>query len=106
MSNQSKITNEEKLPSLRLIRSNNIGIRTFYNFVKYYGSAVTAIKRISELSSINLKTKNITLASNDGIQREVEQVEKLGTQFLHYKEQDYPYLLKLVSNPPTTFSNT
>lgn len=100
MSNQSKITNEEKLASLRLIRSNNIGIRTFYNFVKYYSSAVTAIKRISELSSINLKTKNITLASNDDIQREVEQVEKLGAQFLHYKEPDYPYLLKLTSNPP------
>lgn len=100
MNNQSRISKEERLACLRLIRSDNIGIKTFYTFLKYYGSAVTAIKIISELPSLNLKTRKITLASENDIQQELEQTEKLGAQFLHYKDQDYPYLLKLTADPP------
>lgn len=99
MNNQSRISKEERLACLRLISSDNIGIKTFYTFLKYYGSAVTAIKRISELPSLNLKTRKITLASENDIQQELEQTEKLGAQFLHYKDQDYPYLLKLTADP-------
>ncbi len=100
MSNQGEISKEERIARLRLIRSDNIGIKTFYTLLKYYGSAVTTIKKISELPSLNLKTRKITLVSEEDIQQELERIEKLGAQLLHYQDQDYPYLLKLTADPP------
>ncbi len=100
MNSQSNLSKEEVMASLRLIRSDNSGIKTFYNLIKYYGSALATIKKISELPSLNVKTRKITLASEEDIQQELENVEKIGAQFLHYQDQDYPYLLKLTADPP------
>jgi DNA processing protein len=100
MNSQSNLSKEEVMASLRLIRSDNIGIKTFYNLIKYYGSALATIKKISELPSLNVKTRKIILASEEDIQQELENVEKIGAQFLHHQDQDYPYLLKLTADPP------
>ena len=100
MDGQSIISDKEKLACLRLIRSENIGIRTFYTLLKYYGSASTAISKFSDLPRLNLRTKHVTLASEASIERELEQVTKLGASMVFYQDEDYPWLLKLTGDVP------
>lgn len=96
----SQNTEQERLACLRLIRSENIGIKTFYTLLKYYGSAINTIKKFAELPSLNLHTRKIKLISEEEIAKELEQIKELGAKLLFYQDKNYPYLLKLISDPP------
>lgn len=90
----------EKFSCLRLIRSENIGIKTFYTLLKYYGSGQEVIKRFSDLSRLKLKTKPIKLASEEVITQELENIDKLGAELIFFEDERYPRLLKLTGDVP------
>ena len=53
----------ETLDIIRLIRSENVGPRTFYSLIKIYGSSTKALEKIQEMSLNGGRAKPIKLSS-------------------------------------------
>jgi DNA processing protein len=100
--------NAETIDILRLIRSENVGIKTFYSLLELYGDAKTALENIAELSARGGKAKPITVCSKAAAEKELEKLDKIGASLISYKDKDYPYLLKHIHDAPpvlTIFGN-
>lgn len=93
-------SDKELLASLRLIRSENIGIKSFYSLLKYYGSALEVVRRFDSLGSAKLSNKPARLADIATIERELESLRQIGAGLLHFESKQYPWMLKLTVNPP------
>lgn len=90
---------EELISTLRLIRSNNIGAKTYHNLLNYFGSPKNIIENISDFMKRAGKN-NFTLIDESKILREVELTQKFGANFLNISSDNYPSLLKHIADPP------
>jgi DNA processing protein len=85
---------------LRLIRSDNIGPITYFQLLARFGSAQAAIDAIPDLAARG-GGRAPRLASKSEIEREIEQVAKLGARYLFLGQGVYPALLaELETAPP------
>ena len=91
---------KEVFDSLRLIRSENVGIKTFYDLVRVFGNATNAIENVQELSLRGGRKKPINVFSKTAIQEELDKLEAYNTQIICYNSKQYPELLKKISDPP------
>ena len=73
----ARLTDEQRLAWLRLIRSENIGPRTFQGLVNRYGGAAAALEA---LPGIARKTgrPGLKIASREEAEREIDQTARLG----------------------------
>jgi DNA processing protein len=103
------ISAEERLDWLRLIRSENVGTKTFFSLLSIYGSASKALKAIPELSLKGGRQKPIAVYSMQAAEKEIEQCRKMGAQIIAACEPEYPaYLTHIDDYPPviTVMGNT
>ena len=91
---------QEKLACLRLIRSENVGSRTFFSLLKAFKTAQKAIEKVRELSSAGRFRKAIKLCPEDEAVAEIEKSLAYGAEMLFYNDDSYPNLLKEISDPP------
>jgi DNA processing protein len=85
---------------LRLIRSENIGPITYFQLLARFGSAQAAIDAIPDLAARG-GGRAPRLASKAEIEREIEQVARLGARHLFLGQGLYPPLLaELETAPP------
>ena len=91
---------EEKFNILRLIRSENIGIKTFYSLIKVYGSASKALESASDILKLGGKSRSIKICSAGIAEQEIEACEKFGARIITYTEDEYPSLLKQIPDAP------
>lgn len=89
----------ETLDILRLIRSENIGIKTFYNLIQFYGTAKTAIEHLPDFMTKIGKNK-FTLFSEKDLESELNKMAKIGAKYITYKDEKYPLLLKQIEDAP------
>ncbi len=54
------LTDEQRLDWLRLIRSDNVGPRTFQSLLRYNGSAAAALKALPDLAEARRRGKTRT----------------------------------------------
>ena len=94
----------ETIDIMRLIRSENVGPRTFYSLIKIYNSSTRALEKIQELSLNGGRSKPIKLCSKSDIEKELEKLSSIGANVLTYLDKDYPALLKHVSDAPPVIS--
>lgn len=94
-----KLTDEQKLDWLQLIRSTQIGPKIFHKLINKYGGAGNAIAALPDFIA-QTNNKKIQLASRDSILYEWEKVHKFGATIIALGEDDYPEALKYSSNPP------
>lgn len=94
------LSSDEKLAWLRLIRSENVGPKTFFQLLKLYGTAEKALDAMPAMSQRGGKSKAIRLYSTEQAEQEMEACERLGTQVIAYAEPDYPPLLRHIPDPP------
>lgn len=102
-------TDEERINWLRLIRSENIGIKTFNSLLKMYGSAEKAIEKAGEMSLRGGREKPITIFSYDRAEQEIANCRKIGARIIALPEPEYPALLRQISDAPpiiTVLGNT
>ena len=92
--------NQEKLACLRLIRSENVGPRTFFSLLKYFKTACNAIERVRELSSSGRFRKKIKLCSEEEATSEIEKTLEYGAELIFYNDKKYPSLLKEIPDYP------
>lgn len=90
---------EEQFNIIRLLRSENIGVRTFYSLKNHFSSVAEIIKFLSHKQSA-LTNKRITLASPKSIEDEVKRTEKIGGRYIFIEDNCYPENLKFIDDPP------
>ena len=94
----------ETIDIMRLIRSENVGTRTFYSLIKMFGSASKALEKVQEMSLNGGRQKPIKLCSKADVEKELERLLSAGANVLTYIDNAYPKLLKHISDAPPVIS--
>jgi DNA processing protein len=89
---------KERLACLRLIRSENLGLRTFFSLMKTFGTAQKALEQVQRFSSNH--QRRIELCSEEKAIEEIERTLAYGAEFIFYNDEAYPSLLKEITDYP------
>ncbi|MBX9634177.1 MAG: DNA-processing protein DprA [Magnetospirillum sp.] len=94
------LTAAERLDWLRLIRSENVGPRTFLRLLERFGTAAAALAALPELAKRGGRAKPIVICPKGVAEREMEAAEKLGAVALASCEGAYPRMLAAIDDAP------
>jgi DNA processing protein len=83
---------EDRIARLRLIRSENIGPVTYFQLLARFGSASAAISAVPDLAARG-GGRAPRLASRAAVEREIEEVARIGARYLFLGQGLYPPLL-------------
>ena len=98
------LTDEQRLAWLRLIRSDNIGPRTFRTLVNHYGSAQEAIEALPELARRGGAARPARICPREDAEREVEAGRAMDVTLVTMGEPAYPPRLRAIDDPPPVIS--
>jgi DNA processing protein len=95
----ARLTDEQRLDWLRLIRSENVGPRTFRALVNEFGGASAALDALPDLARRGgrLLLKVTTRAEAE---KEMAAAARLGVRFVAMGEPDYPKTLQAIDTAP------
>ncbi len=96
----ANFTEQDCINWLRLIRSENIGPKTFQDLLRIYGSADKALEAAPRLSLRGGKNKPIKLFSTQGAEQEIENAGRKGAKIIASCQKEYPPLLKQIKDYP------
>ncbi len=99
-----RLGDEQLVDWLRLIRSENVGPRTFLALVNRFGGARAALEALPELAAKSLRGRPIHIAGRDEILREIEVATAMGVRFVAIRDADYPPLLREIPDAPPVLS--
>ena len=98
------IYSEETIEILRLIRSENVGTKTFAHLIKVFGSAKIALENIADFSLKGGRSKPIKVFQKAAAEKEIEQLTKNKAYLLTYKDFNYSQLLSQIHDFPPVLS--
>ncbi len=84
---------EELTTCLRLINAQNVGPASFYRMVNNFGSLEATLAMVE-------KTEKYRPWSLSRAKEEIEMAKKFKVHILTYLDDEYPFMLKQVDNPP------
>ncbi|CAA7612888.1 DNA-processing protein DprA [Magnetospirillum sp. SS-4] len=90
----------ERLDWLRLIRSENVGPRTFNRLLERFGSAGAALAALPDLARRGGLRRAITVCSRADAERELSMAERAGIRYLATVEPAYPRWLAATEDAP------
>jgi DNA processing protein len=90
------LSNNQRLDWLRLIRSENVGPRTFRSLVNHCGGAGTALTALPDLARRGGASRPLRVCPRDEAEREIAVAQRLGARFVALGEADYPAYLQTV----------
>src|ERR1044071_9417648 len=91
-----RLTDEQRLDWLRLIRSQNVGPRTFRALVNHYGGARSALAAPPDLSRRGGASGVARVYSRDDAERELNTAKSMGVTLVALGEPDYPRRLQMI----------
>lgn len=94
------LSDEQRIDWLRLIRSQNVGPRTFRALINHFGGARSALEALPALARRGGGTSSPKIYTRDEAERELAAAEKLGASFVAIGETGYPRLLQETDDPP------
>ncbi|NRA86998.1 MAG: DNA-protecting protein DprA [Rhizobiales bacterium] len=94
-----KLTDEQRLDWLQLIRSTQIGPQIFRKLINKFGGAANAIYALPDFIK-QTNNKKIILANRDKVEQEWHALHKYGAQLVALGEEEYPETLRFSHNPP------
>ncbi len=95
-----RLTDEQRLDWLRLIRSENVGPRTFRALINHYGGARAALKALPDLARRGGATAGARVYPRADAERELKTAQSLGASFIALGEPDYPLRLQMIDDAP------
>jgi DNA processing protein len=95
-----KLSLETKLDWLRLIRSDNVGPRTFRALINHYGGASAALQALPDLARRGGASGPARICSHDEAEREFKAATAGGIRFLALCEPEYPQRLAMIDDAP------
>ena len=99
MGAERDLDDAEKLEWLRLIRSENVGPRTFKTLVDRYATASAALKALPHLVKKGT-SRDIKICSQADAEAEWARARKLNIRFVAVCEPAYPEALRNIDTPP------
>ena len=95
-----ELTDQERIDRLRLIRSDNIGPRTFNSLLRHFGDARTALERLPDLARRGGAARPGRICSEEQARAELAACRKLGVGLLAPGEAGYPPRLTTLDDAP------
>ena len=89
-----RLTDQQRFDWLRLVRSENVGPRTFRALITNWGGARAALDALPDLARRGGAKRPIRVASTEEIEKELAVARKLGVRFVALAEPDYPPALQ------------
>jgi DNA processing protein len=96
----TELTDAERIARLRLIRSDNVGPRTFRSLVRHFGSAKAALDHLPDLARRGGASRSQRICSEADAHTELERSEKLGARLIAPGEDGYPPRLAELDDAP------
>jgi DNA processing protein len=94
------LSDKQRIDWLRLIRSENVGPRTFRSLINHFGSAQAALEALPALARRGGGAGSPKICSHDEAERELAAAEKLGAAFVAIGEAGYPPRLGVIDDAP------
>ncbi len=95
-----KLTPAQRLDWLRLIRSENVGPRTFRALVNHCGSAGAALEAMPDLARRGGAGRAVRVCPREEAERELAAAVRMGVAFLALGEDEYPPQLATIDDAP------
>ena len=95
-----QLTDEQRIDWLRLIRSSNVGPRTFRALVNHFGGARAALAALPSLARRGGASGPFQVYSLADAEREMAAAKKLGVAFVALGESAYPPRLQMIDDAP------
>jgi DNA processing protein len=95
-----RLTDRQRFDWLRLVRSENVGPRTFRALATNCGSVAGALNALPELAKRGGARRPIRIASVEEVEKELIAALKLGVRFVALGEADYPPALQEIDSAP------
>jgi DNA processing protein len=96
----SHLTGEQRIDWLRLIRSDNVGPRTFRSLINHFGSARAALSRLPDLARRGGAARQVRICSEQDAEAEIEAGNAIGVSLVAPGEPGYPPRLALIDDAP------
>ena len=93
-----RLIDEQRMDWLRLIRTENVGPRTFRMLINQFGGAKRAIERLPDLARRGGRALNVV--SREEAAKEISAAGKLGVKYIGLGEIEYPALLRETEDAP------
>src|SRR5438552_5607468 len=94
------ITDAERIGRLRLIRSDNVGPRTFNSLLHHFGNARAALERLPDLARRGGAARSGRICSEEDARAELAANQRLGVSLLAPSEAGYPPRLAALDDAP------
>jgi DNA processing protein len=98
--NTTYLTDEQRIDWLRLIRSDNVGPRTFRSLINHFGSARAALGRLPDLAQRGGAARRLRICSEQDAAAELIAGRKIGVSLVAPTEPGYPPRLALIDDAP------
>ena len=95
-----RLTDQQRFDWLRLVRSENVGPRTFRALITNWGGARAALDALPDLARRGGAKRPIRIASVEEVEKELIAARKLGVRFVALGEPDYPPVLQEIDSAP------
>ena len=94
------LTEAQRIDWLRLIRSDNVGPRTFRSLINHFGSARAALERLPDLARRGGAARPGRICGEDDARTELAASQRLGVSLLAPDEAGYPPRLAVLDDAP------
>jgi DNA processing protein len=98
--NTPHLTDEQRVDWLRLIRSDNVGPRTFRSLINHFGSARAALARLPDLARRGGAARQVRICSEADAETEIAAGNNIGVSLVAPGEAGYPPRLALIDDAP------
>jgi DNA processing protein len=95
-----RLTDAQRLDWLRLIRSENVGPRTFRTLMNHYGGARAALAALPELARRGGAQRSPRIFPREDAERELAAAHELDIAHVALGEPDYPERLREIDDAP------
>ena len=95
-----RLTDEQRLDWLRLIRSENVGPRTFRALINHYGGARGAVAALPDLARRGGASGGARVYPLADAEREIKAARALAVSFVALGEPEYPLRLQMIDDAP------
>lgn len=95
-----QLTEADRIDRLRLIRSDNVGPRTFRSLLHHFGDARTALERLPDLARRGGAARGGRICSEEDARAELAAAKRIGVSLVAPGEAAYPPRLATLDDAP------
>ncbi len=100
MSEPTRLSDDERLDWLRLIRTDNVGPRTFRDLISHFGSARAALAALPSLAQRGGSARSLRICSREQAEAELNATQLAGVEYVALDEPAYPMRLRMIDDAP------